>query len=1055
LEGYYDVYSFNGTDGQVVSFEMRPTVLGGSSNEHTARLILIGPDGDRVADSNQGDGSNDDEAGSAQIERWTLEETGTYTLIAGTPRSLYADSYDSEQEAKTATFDYQLRFYESAGSERLLAYGEEVNGDIGIRDNYQDSLGGYFDAYSLSAMEGDTVSLRMLVDNPDEHTAHVVVLDPTGTQIAETDTNRGSAQLESLSLTTTGVYEIVATTPEPFDSDTYDSEAEAKNDFFDYQLEISGPSNNPPTLTAKTSAKTAAVGETVTLSTSAVDPNGDTISYTWTQRLGLLPDPEVDIRNANSGTATFVAPEVDDRTELVFEVTAVDGNGGEVTDSASVIVDPSLNGTPNQSSPKSLVVDKQDPNAYDTIQAAVDAASDGETVEARPGTYPEQVVLNKDITLLAPNGATLDGSSLSGNTTGIQIPTDSSASPTIEEFTITGYTDGIDTSDTSGAWTVRNVTIQGVTGDGVDAFDSTGGWTLRDIRISGTNQTGVEAGFSTGDWTISDSRIQGGNQTGVSASFSEGNWVVRDTVITDNRLIGIGGFDSEGDWLVRDSTISNNGLVGVDGSFTEGDWTLDNSTLSRNGDEVGFVSLVDARFTNGTWTVRESKLTNPTGTGAALNATDASSTGDATQNWWGAEDGPSGDFAGSGVAAVGNVTVKPYYTDSALTSLSDAEGSLTAEDIDITAENNFEEKGGQGVLKTLFEISEDAIPLPNTGPEEQQSYIDSNVTVEIDDASSRDIERVSLTFEARGQMFGGGEAGRIPYESDDTYRAQNLRVSAPTQVKITQFKRVMAIISSFAPGTSAPLESGIRQDLEAYPDVSITSVNIEFADGSTTQIEVDKQLPRFTDTCQDPLLSMELRTYPDPDCKFPDSDQDAVMVLSPARIVVEDEQGRQTGRIRENGEYKSVSEIPGSFYSGNRSDEFVLVPDGGNYSVNLIGTGEGNATVVVDDVERSGENATVTSTEYQNITVSESTQVTTGFSNTTLTVTDDNGTRSVSPDRTERISPGFSVAEFDRDGDDQIGFDDLRFALREFNNGNITFDQLRRILRAYNTGESV
>jgi hypothetical protein len=316
-----------------------------------------------------------------------------------------------------------------------------------------------------------------------------------------------------------------------------------------------------------------------------------------------------------------------------------------------------------------LVVDSQDPDRYDSIQAAVNAASDGETVEVRPGTYREQITLNKDITLVAPEGATIDGSSLGGIMTGIRIPSGSSASPTVDGFVVTGYATGIDASDTSGAWTVRDVTIRQTTGDGVDAFDSTGEWTIHDTRVFAANQTGVEAGFTTGDWTIRDSQITGSNHTGVSASGSVGDWEIRDTVVTDNGLDGVDGSGS-GDWVVRGSVITDNGLVGVDGSYTEGNWTVDDSVISRNGGL--FASLVDARFTNGTWTVSESTLTNPTGTGPALNATDSSSTGDATRNWWGAADGPSGDFSGSGVAAAGNVAIRPYYTDAGLTTLSDA-----------------------------------------------------------------------------------------------------------------------------------------------------------------------------------------------------------------------------------------------------------------------------------------------------------------------------------------------------------------------------------------------
>lgn len=52
-------------------------------------------------------------------------------------------------------------------------------------------------------------------------------------------------------------------------------------------------------------------------------------------------------------------------------------------------------------------------------------------------------------------------------------------------------------------------------------------------------------------------------------------------------------------------------------------------------------------------------------------------------------------------------------------------------------------------------------------------------------------------------------------------------------------------------------------------------------------------------------------------------------------------------------------------------------------------------------------------------------------------------------------STGFSIARFDRDADGQIGFDDLRYATREYNRDSITFDQLRRVVQAYNEGKQV
>jgi len=66
-------------------------------------------------------------------------------------------------------------------------------------------------------------------------------------------------------------------------------------------------------------------------------------------------------------------------------VTAKPGNGGPPgTKSCDVIV----------------------PDEYPDIQAAVDAASPGATVCVKDGTYAEQVVINKDLTLKSAGGAT-------------------------------------------------------------------------------------------------------------------------------------------------------------------------------------------------------------------------------------------------------------------------------------------------------------------------------------------------------------------------------------------------------------------------------------------------------------------------------------------------------------------------------------------------------------------------------------------------------------------------------------------------------------------------
>jgi hypothetical protein len=164
-----------------------------------------------------------------------------------------------------------------------------------------------------------------------------------------------------------------------------------------------------------------------------------------------------------------------------------------------------------------------------------------------------------------------------------------------------------------------------------------------------------------------------------------------------------------------------------------------------------------------------------------------------------------------------------------------------------------------------------------------------------------------------------------------------------------------------------------------------------------------------------------------------------------------DSQGRVTG-VTEEGEF--VNDIPGARASGDRvqGPEWISVPSDADVEFEVS---TADAQTFVNETNVSEENATISYTT--SVTeVGENPQLVT--ENGTVTVTNTTTTttnETAEPGETKQVSTGFSVAQFDRDDDDVIGFDDLRFALREFNNGNITFDQLRRILRAYNTGEPV
>lgn len=75
-------------------------------------------------------------------------------------------------------------------------------------------------------------------------------------------------------------------------------------------------------------------GETAKLDGSATDTDGEIESYLWKQISG----PEITLNNADTPMASFDAPQVDENTIMLFELTVTDNDNGQAKDSVEVTV---------------------------------------------------------------------------------------------------------------------------------------------------------------------------------------------------------------------------------------------------------------------------------------------------------------------------------------------------------------------------------------------------------------------------------------------------------------------------------------------------------------------------------------------------------------------------------------------------------------------------------------------------------------------------------------------------------------------------------------------
>ena len=261
-------------------------------------------------------------------------------------------------------------------------------------------------------------------------------------------------------------------------------------------------------------------------------------------------------------------------------------------------------------------------NPFCNIMDAVDVASSGDTIHIAPGNYFENLVLNKDLTLIGSDGAlvtTVDGQR-SGSVvtladgavvdmTGLTLTdgfafrgggvylakTTPAATLTLTDSTVSGNSsgDGGGIFAYAGAVTLENTTVSGnnATNGGGILTTLGGTLTLTSSTVSGNTATyGTGAGIYTylGTLDLTDSTVSGNYCYGSGGGFVlwGGSLNLTRSTVSGNTATdsgGIAGFFNASLNLTSSAVTGNTTLFGSGGGITSsGTLSLTNSTVSGN-----------------------------------------------------------------------------------------------------------------------------------------------------------------------------------------------------------------------------------------------------------------------------------------------------------------------------------------------------------------------------------------------------------------------------------------------------------------------------------------
>lgn len=294
-----------------------------------------------------------------------------------------------------------------------------------------------------------------------------------------------------------------------------------------------------------------------------------------------------------------------------------------------------------------------------SIQPAATNAQPGDELLISPGTYEENVTVDTEGVSLRGEGSetvlagTLKLGAPGDSVSNLQVAPEQTFTP--DDQTAAGIL------VTASSTTIENVTVNGVEGDAAASDD--GSITVHGIQVFGGQDEEPIGGIRLANNTVTDVANAGSsgwpNHGGAAAIKIQGN--VHDTEVIRNDIENI---DSAGWAYGVVTTPSSNAEVSVDDVRVLGNEIEDVSADEYPGVAVGLDTLSGDVGGDVPTEADEVKISYNAFEGVDIGVLnkDTDRTANAPLNWWGADDGPSGEGYGSGVAVEGDVFYNVFLT---------------------------------------------------------------------------------------------------------------------------------------------------------------------------------------------------------------------------------------------------------------------------------------------------------------------------------------------------------------------------------------------------------